>query len=948
MSDSEVEYDIAGALNPENDSESDYSSDAESDGEIQDIITDDEEEEKAKPEAGTMSFPSLELSDDEEEEDEDGKPKKSKRDTVDSYFGAPQMKKGSAGSFAGLGLSQGILKNIARKGFKQPTPIQRKTIPLVLEGKDVVGMARTGSGKTAAFVLPMIERLKIHSAKVGARAVILSPSRELAMQTLKVVKDFSAGTDLRLAMLVGGDSLEEQFKMMMSNPDIIIATPGRFLHLKVEMELSLASVEYIVFDEADRLFELGFGEQMNELLASLPSNRQTLLFSATLPKTLVEFAKAGLHDPILVRLDAETKLPEHLEMTFFSVKENQRDACLAFVLKEVIKMPFATPEQLKELERLDERAMDDGERDEERKQKRPKFKKERLPPAHELPSEKSTIVFCPTKHHVEYVIVLLQELGYAVSYIYGTLDQHARKNQLYRFRTGKTSILVVTDVAARGIDVPVLANVINYSLPPSPKVFIHRVGRTARAGNRGWAYSIIKDNDIPYLLDLEVFLGRKLLTPRMFKQQNPDPNAEPDYVNTLTIGSAPRQALEIHGEELSQMVKDSYDLQQLSDVAVKGERMYNKTKGSASQESAKRSKQIMALGWDDHHLMFGQDNESAKDQLLARLGQKRIKETVFEFRKSKTTSGAEMMATRRAQLAPIQRRAAEKRAIQEQERLAGLVHSQDAEIARQATTEADMASEADLSGFTTEESLRKSKKRSFRDSENFMSHYAPTNDDKGYAVGNFAGAASNATFDLINDGSEMQQKQGMKWDKKKGKFINAGSEGGKKYIRGEGGQRIAASFRSGRFDKWKAAHKVGNLKVGSLEESGPGSATNRVLSAREFKHNKQDAPKKADKYRDDFYKQKNKVDAAKEDGRIQKPQPKSELKSTSDVRKDRMLAEKRKLKNARPSRGGRGGSSGGRGGRGGSSGGRGGRGGSSGGRGGSSGRGGRGGRGRGG
>lgn len=209
-----------------------------------------------------------------------------------------------------------MLKNIARKGFKQPTPIQRKTIPLVLEGKDVVGMARTGSGKTAAFVLPMLEKLKVHSAKVGARAVILSPSRELALQTLKVVKDFSAGTDLRLAMLVGGDSLEEQFKMMMSNPDIIIATPGRFLHLKVEMELSLASVEYICFDEADRLFELGFGEQMNELLASLPSNRQTLLFSATLPKTLVEFAKAGLHDPILVRLDAETKLPEHLEMTF--------------------------------------------------------------------------------------------------------------------------------------------------------------------------------------------------------------------------------------------------------------------------------------------------------------------------------------------------------------------------------------------------------------------------------------------------------------------------------------------------------------------------------------------------------------------------------------------------------------------------------------------------------
>lgn len=912
MSDSEVEYDITGALNPDSGSEDDYSSD-DSDAEIQDIISDDEETKIKKPEAGVMSFPSLELSDDEEgPATKRAKNKKDKRDDLDAYFGAPQMKKGSAGSFAGLGLSSNSLKNIARKGFKQPTPIQRKTIPLVLEGRDVVGMARTGSGKTAAFVLPMLEKLKVHSAKVGARAVILSPSRELALQTLKVVKDFSAGTDLRLAMLVGGDSLEEQFTMMMSNPDIIIATPGRFLHLKVEMELSLASVEYIVFDEADRLFELGFGEQMNELLASLPSNRQTLLFSATLPKTLVEFAKAGLHDPVLVRLDAETKLAENLEMAFFSIKENQRDACLAFILKEVIKMPFATAAELKELARLEERAEDDGDDDEKRerdreRKKRPKFKKERLPPAHEMPTEKSTIVFCPTKHHVEYVIVLLQNMGYAVSYIYGTLDQHARKNQLYRFRTGKTSILVVTDVAARGIDVPVLANVINYSLPPSPKVFIHRVGRTARAGNRGWAYSIVKDNDVPYLLDLEVFLGRKLLTSRDFRQQHPN-GGDPDYINTLVIGAPPREPLDIHGEEIKQIVADSYELQQLYDVAQKGERMYNKTKGSASQESAKRSKQVMALGWDDHHLLFGDDIETAKDALLRKLGEKRIRETVFEFRKSKTTSGAEMMATRREQLAPIQRRAAERKSIQEKERAQGLVHSQDAEIARASMAEKDMATEADLEGFDTADSAKKSKKRSFRDSENFMSHYAPTNDDKGYAVGNFAGAASNATFDLVNDGTDMQQKQGMRWDKKKGKFINAGSEGGKKFIRGEGGQRIAASFRSGRFDKWKSAHKVGNLKVGAMEEGGGPSG--RVLNAREFKHNKQQAPKSADKYRDDFYKQKGKVDVAKDDGRIKKPQPRSELKSTATVRKDRQQAERRQQKNARPSSKGKGGGKG--------------------------------------
>lgn len=155
-------------------------------------------------------------------------------------------------------------------------------------------MARTGSGKTAAFVIPMIERLRAHSARFGSRALIMSPSRELAIQTLKVVKEFSRGTDLKAVLLVGGDSLEEQFGSMSANPDIVIATPGRFLHLKVEMSLDLSSMQYVVFDEADRLFEMGFAAQLTEILHALPPSRQTLLFSATLPASLVEFARAGL------------------------------------------------------------------------------------------------------------------------------------------------------------------------------------------------------------------------------------------------------------------------------------------------------------------------------------------------------------------------------------------------------------------------------------------------------------------------------------------------------------------------------------------------------------------------------------------------------------------------------------------------------------------------------
>ena len=189
-------------------------------------------------------------------------------------------------------------------------------------------MARTGSGKTAAFVIPMIQKLKIHSPKVGARSLILSPSRELALQTLKVVKELGRGTDLRCVLLVGGDSIEEQFGTLASNPDIIIATPGRFLHLQVEMNLDLSTIRYVVFDEADRLFEMGFAAQLAEILHALPSSRQTLLFSATLPKSLVEFARAGLQEPHLVRLDAESKVSQDLQSAFFTVKGAEKEGAL--------------------------------------------------------------------------------------------------------------------------------------------------------------------------------------------------------------------------------------------------------------------------------------------------------------------------------------------------------------------------------------------------------------------------------------------------------------------------------------------------------------------------------------------------------------------------------------------------------------------------------------------
>lgn len=965
-SESEQEnLDISNALNLNTEFSSDTDSSESENEDIQDeILSSDEDSEeddisddnskipgkqnlKVKPiqkNSNNIEFPKLEHSDGEEEL-KGGRTRKPLSD--EDFFNILQQeaaaangKKKSAGSFAGMGLSKVICANIAKKGFRNPTPIQRKTIPLVLEGRHVVGMARTGSGKTAAFVLPMIERLKVHSAKVGARAVILSPSRELALQTMKVVKDFSKGTDLRSVLLVGGDSLEDQFGMIMGNPDIIIATPGRFLHLKVEMQLDLSTIEYIVFDEADRLFELGFAEQLNEILGSLSPNRQSLLFSATLPRTLVDFAKAGLQDPVLVRLDAETKISEELEMAYFSIKDGEREAALSFILQNVIKMPPATEEQLKYLEKLDKQLPSDDEEDEEnsdkkkKKQVKPNHKLIKLPSATELPSPFSTIVFTPTKHHVEYIANLLKSLGYAVSYIYGTLDQTARKDQLYRFRAGKTTILVVTDVAARGIDIPVLANVINYSLPSSPKVFVHRVGRTARAGRRGWAYTLIKEQDMPYLLDLEIFLGRKLLFTSQHKE-----GSEISYTNRLVMGSLPRDGLETHQEEVEAIVKNDYDIKSMRDVARKGERLYLKTRGVASQESAKRSKEVLTSGhWDDQHLLFGPSLENERQQFLERLANRKKKETVFEFKKTSYGSAAELMERRRRQIAPIQQRAAEKREIQKKEREAGLLHTEDAEIFNNISDDNESEDEGTktsskkrklsnpsvsenelLESFEQAPSEESRKgKSTFRDPQFYMSHYATSNvaEDRAYSLGNtgfFADAARGATFDLAGEGTEFTQKQGMKWDKKRGKFVNAGStsDSGKslKFIRGEGGTKIPASYRSGRFDSWKQAHKSQGLRVGTLEENSiPSGGRDSQSGNKKYKHNKVQAPKKADKARDDYEIRKKRINEAVEKGiKVKGHQPKgtafkSGVKSVTQVRKSRELKQKRMDKNARPSK----------------------------------------------
>lgn len=799
-----------------------------------------------------------------------------------------------------------------------------------------MGMARTGSGKTAAFVIPMIERLKAHSAQVGARALIMSPSRELALQTLKVVKEFGKGTDLKCVLLVGGDSLEEQFASMTTNPDIVIATPGRFLHLKVEMSLNISSIKYVVFDEADRLFEMGFGTQLAEILHALPPSRQTLLFSATLPASLVEFARAGLQDPSLVRLDAETKISPKLESAFFSVKAAEKEAALLHILHDVIKVPTGEPEG--------------PPQDSDRGSKKRKRGQDESKP--EKPTEHSTIVFVATKHHVEYVAALLREQGFAVSYVYGSLDQTARKIHVDNFRRGKTNILVVTDVAARGVDIPVLANVINYDFPPQPKIFVHRVGRTARADKEGWSYSIMQDSDAPYLIDLQLFLGRKLILGR-------EGGSSPSYKTDMVVGTLQRSEIEGQVEWLNKLLKQNEDVKALRSVAAKAEKLYTRTKNPASSQSAKRAKEVVVSdGWNQLHPLFGEfddEVENARNDMLARISKWTPKETIFEInmgKKTATNPGAEVMRKIRATIVPknrVEKKGHAEAATEDLDmadapsaRAQGESDEDDESVASEdgdgspSEDEEDDAFDHDVIYPTDNNNAPSNdKKKSYKDSEFFMSYTPRTinaNEEKGYSVNNggasFVQAARDVTMDLTNDdgaksfGEPARAK--MRWDKKQSKYVSTandadGSKGAKtRMIRGESGVKIAASFQSGRFDRWRREHRLGRLPgVGEMEksglarlanDSGPGGDGPGGGGQRHFKHKQEKAPKEADKYRDDYVERKKRVAEAREK-RIGKFKDgagsRREIKSRDDIKKSRKVEALKKAKNARPSKGGK-------------------------------------------
>ena len=447
---------------------------------------------------------------------------------------ANETKKNSkSGGFQTMGLSAEVLKGVMRMGFNVPTPVQRKCIPPLLRGNDVVAMARTGSGKTAAYLIPILTQLREHSKIVGIRALVLAPTRELALQIARHAQRLGKYTTVATFAIVGGSSLDSQFAALAGNPDIVVACPGRLLHIVEDSQLHLPLVKTLVLDEADRLFELGLQPQILAILKSVPEDAQRALFSATMPTILAEFANAGLRSPVVVRLDAEMRLSDKLKHTTFIVRSDQKTGALIYVLKHIAKVGPDTGAQ--------------------------------------------ALVFVESKHRVEHLEALLNNLGTPCFAVHGQMDQEARRLAIHAFTKKQVHVLIVTDVAARGLDLPLLDNVINYSYPCQPKLYLHRVGRVARAGRAGCAYSIMTVDDLPYFLDVARFLE---ITP-----SDTAASCDAADVSNGFYGRIPEDRVQMECDIVKRREEDVVDVCNLAKIAERGWSKYIRTRKHATRES---------------------------------------------------------------------------------------------------------------------------------------------------------------------------------------------------------------------------------------------------------------------------------------------------------------------------------------------------------------------------
>jgi ATP-dependent RNA helicase RhlE len=361
--------------------------------------------------------------------------------------------------FSKLGLSPVILEGVKAMGYTDPTPIQLRAIPLVLAGTDVIGSAQTGTGKTAAFALPILSKLGHHNP-VGPRALILEPTRELASQVETAIRDYARFTDLKVTVVYGGVGYGKQNDELRAGADIVAATPGRLLDHLEQGTLKLDKVEFLVLDEADRMLDMGFLPDVRRLVEKCPKARHTALFSATIPPAIETLIQWAMNKPETIEIGARRSPAETIKHVIYPVSDSQKSDLLIQLLERV--------------------------------------------------NYHSVLVFCRTKHGADRIATLLKRNNHAVAVLHSNRTQKEREQALEGFREGKYEVLVATDIAARGLDIADVSHVINYDVPQHPEDYIHRIGRTGRAEATGDAYTIMVAEDAPHVFAIERFISQKI------------------------------------------------------------------------------------------------------------------------------------------------------------------------------------------------------------------------------------------------------------------------------------------------------------------------------------------------------------------------------------------------------------------------------------------------------
>lgn len=364
----------------------------------------------------------------------------------------------TSNSFDSFDLHPAILSNVLSLGYTNPTPIQAQSIPYILQSKDVMGLAQTGTGKTAAFVLPILQRL-IQSPRSGVRVLIIAPTRELTQQIHDAIGELAKGTKIRSVTLFGGVNINPQITTLARGVEIVVACPGRLLDHLQQRTIDISKVEVLVLDEADHMFDMGFLPDIRRILRFLPKKRQTLLFSATMPEAIHNLAHDVLHHPVKIEIGRSAPATS-VSQALFPVKQHLKTELLIHILKK-------TPKE-------------------------------------------SVLVFTRTKHSAKKVALKLENAGFSATSLQGNLSQNKRQAAMSGFRDGSLQILVATDIASRGIDVASISHVINYDIPSTVEAYIHRIGRTGRAAKEGEAFTLITQEDQSEVHAIERVLRGKI------------------------------------------------------------------------------------------------------------------------------------------------------------------------------------------------------------------------------------------------------------------------------------------------------------------------------------------------------------------------------------------------------------------------------------------------------